>query len=106
MNVKHLCCNGSLVLNLAQACGIFSFQLWALPALSELFVVGDCDLEQAGRLHQGGHHCLPLLDLPVERVQHLVGPLAVKPGQMHEPTQAAIRHTHTFAQAQYKSSCV
>ena len=98
VNVKECpCYNGSLVLNLAQdrQC-FFSFQLWALPALSELFVLGDGDLEQAGRLHQGGHHCLPLPDLPVERIQHLVGALAVKPGRLHEPTQAPIKtHTHT-----------
>lgn len=97
VNVKeHPCYNGSLVLNLAQDCSIFSFQLWALPALSELFVLRDGDLEQPGRLHQGGHHCLPLPDLPLERIQHLVGALAVKPGRLHEPTQAPINtHTHT-----------
>ncbi|TNN81596.1 hypothetical protein EYF80_008042 [Liparis tanakae] len=51
--------------------------LWASPALSELFVLRHGDLEEAGRLHQRGHHCLPLLDLPVEGIQHL-GPLLRK----------------------------
>lgn len=78
------CFNGSLVSQLAQVCGVFSFLLQALPALSELFVLGDRDLEQTGTLHQGGHHCLPLLDLPLEHIQHLVGFLAVKSGRMRE----------------------
>lgn len=74
--------------------GIFSLQRGALPALSELFVLGDGDLKQAGRLQQGGHHCLPLLDLPMERIQHLAGVLAVKPGRIHTGTHTH-KHTHT-----------
>ena len=86
--------NGSLVSKLAQTRGIFSLQLWALPALFELFVLWECDLEQAGGLHQRGHHCLPFPYPLVEIIQHLVRTLAVKPGGMYEPTQASITHTH------------
>lgn len=56
-----------------------SFHVPSSPALSELFVLGDSDLKQTRRLHQGGHCLLMFPDHLVKLIHHLVRLLAVKP---------------------------